>query len=114
MAQIKIAGRTFDLPKSRLLRILIGVLLVLLGLVGFLPILGFWMIPLGLIVLSIDIPVIRRWRRQLEVRVGQWLKTNYPALAAKLGYRNGNGNGGRQSNQAEPAKPRAPSEITRV
>jgi len=111
MAQIKIAGRTFELPKSRLLRILIGVVLILLGFVGFLPVLGFWMIPLGLIVLSIDIPAIRRWRRQIEVRLGQWLKTRYPALAAKLGYRNGNG---KKPNYAEHRKSRAPSEIPRV
>jgi SSS family solute:Na+ symporter len=37
------------------------------GLLGFLPILGFWMIPLGFLVLSIDVPALRRWRRQLEV-----------------------------------------------
>jgi len=113
MAQIKIAGRTFELPKSRLLRIAIGVALILLGFVGFLPILGFWMIPLGLIVLSIDIPWVRRWRRQLEVRIGQWLKNNYPSVAAKLGYRNGNGNGKRQANRAERAK-HGSSEIPRV
>jgi hypothetical protein len=112
MAQIKIAGRTFELPKSRLLRIVIGVVLVLLGLVGFLPILGFWMIPLGLLVLSIDIPAVRRWRRQLEVRIGQWLKANYPSLAAKIGYQNGNGNG-RRRNHAERAK-HAPSKMPRV
>ena len=41
--------------------------LVLGGLLGFLPVLGFWMIPLGLLVLSIDIPIVRRWRRQLAV-----------------------------------------------
>ncbi len=35
-------------------RQLIGITLVCLGLVGFLPIVGFWMIPLGLIVLSAD------------------------------------------------------------
>jgi hypothetical protein len=112
MAQIKIAGRTFELPRSRLLRILIGVVFVLLGFMGFLPVLGFWMIPLGLIVLSIDIPAVRRWRRRLEVSVGQWLKANYPALAAKLGYRNGNGR--RRPNHAEPAKAHAPSKIPRV
>src|SRR5215212_173433 len=108
MAQIKIAGRSIELPKSRLLRIAIGVVLVLLGFVGFLPVLGFWMIPLGLAVLSIDIPLVRRWRRQLEVRIGQWLKANHPSLAAKLGYRNGNGK--RQPNHAERAK-HGPSEI---
>jgi hypothetical protein len=30
-------------------------------------VLGFWMIPLGLLVLSVDIPIVRRWRRQLAV-----------------------------------------------
>jgi len=113
MAQIKIAGRTFELPKSRLLRIAIGVVLILLGVVGFLPILGFWMIPLGLFVLSIDIPAVRRWRRHLEVRIGHWLKANYPSLAAKLGYRNGNGKGKKQPNHAERAK-HGSSEVPRV
>jgi hypothetical protein len=102
MARIKIAGRSIDLPKSRLLRIVIGVLLVILGFAGFLPILGFWMIPLGLFVLSIDIPAVRRWRRQSEVRLGQWLKCHYPALAAKLGYKNGNGR--RRANAAERSR----------
>jgi hypothetical protein len=30
---------------------------------GFLPVLGFWMIPLGLLILSLDLPLVRRWRR---------------------------------------------------
>ena len=37
------------------------------GLLGFLPVLGFWMLPLGLLVLSVDFPIVRRWRRQLTV-----------------------------------------------
>ena len=32
------------------MRIPLGILLILAGIVGFLPILGFWMVPLGLIV----------------------------------------------------------------
>ncbi|HVZ28455.1 MAG TPA: hypothetical protein VG798_07335 [Rhizomicrobium sp.] len=55
------------LPKSRLLRILMGVLLILLGAFGFLPILGFWMIPLGLLVLSADFAAARRLRRRMAV-----------------------------------------------
>lgn len=90
MSRIKLGRRTIDLPKNRLVRILIGILLILFGFLGFLPILGFWMIPLGLLVLSVDIPTIRRWRRQAQVRFGQWLKANYPWLAARLGYNNGN------------------------
>lgn len=42
------------------LRLVVGLLLVLGGLVGFLPILGFWMIPLGIAVASLDIPPLYR------------------------------------------------------
>jgi hypothetical protein len=37
----------------------IAVLLILGGIVGFLPILGFWMIPLGLILIARDVPILR-------------------------------------------------------
>jgi hypothetical protein len=35
-------------------------LLILGGLLGFLPLLGFWMIPLGFSLLAMDFPVVRR------------------------------------------------------
>ena len=44
-------------PRLRWLRVPIGFALVLAGIVGFLPILGFWMIPLGLSLLALDFPV---------------------------------------------------------
>ena len=65
--KVRFGDRHIHLPGSRILRITIGVLLVICGILGFLPVLGFWMIPLGLLVLSVDIPVVRRWRRQLVV-----------------------------------------------
>ncbi len=55
----------------RILRVIVGILLLLGGILGFLPILGFWMIPLGLMVLSYDLPIVRRWRRRLEVWWGR-------------------------------------------
>jgi hypothetical protein len=68
MAQkIRFFNRHFHLPKSKPVRIGLGILLVACGFLGFLPVLGFWMIPLGLLVLSVDIPMVRRWRRQLTV-----------------------------------------------
>ena len=50
---------------------LLGVLLIFGGILGFLPILGFWMIPVGLFVLSVDIPLVRRGRRRLSVWWGR-------------------------------------------
>ncbi len=55
------------MPRSRLGRIATGSALVVGGTLGFLPILGFWMVPLGLIVLSHDLPAVRRRRRRLAV-----------------------------------------------
>jgi hypothetical protein len=46
-------------PSAKPYRIPIGIALTVGGVVGFLPILGFWMIPLGLAVLAQDVPVIR-------------------------------------------------------
>jgi hypothetical protein len=65
--RVRLFDRHWHLPKSKPLRIGLGILLVAFGLLGFLPVLGFWMIPLGLLVLSVDLPVVRRWRRQLTV-----------------------------------------------
>jgi hypothetical protein len=41
-------------------RILISLLLVVCGLLSFLPVLGLWMLPLGLIILSQDLPMLQR------------------------------------------------------
>ena len=47
-------------PTARWFRIPAGLLLIAGGFLGFLPILGFWMIPLGLILLAKDIPFLKR------------------------------------------------------
>ncbi|OGI66117.1 MAG: hypothetical protein A2W18_03200 [Candidatus Muproteobacteria bacterium RBG_16_60_9] len=53
--------------KNHWLRKTIGVLLVIGGLLGFLPVLGYWMLPLGLALLAIDFPIARRLHRRLIV-----------------------------------------------
>lgn len=53
-----------------LTRIIVGVLLVLGGLLGALPILGFWMVPLGLLVLSLDF----RWARRGYLTIILWFR----------------------------------------
>ncbi|HEX6121160.1 MAG TPA: hypothetical protein VFZ03_17065 [Dongiaceae bacterium] len=47
-------------------RAVLGVLAMIGGVVGFLPVLGFWMLPLGVVLIALDIPVFRR-------RVLDWL-----------------------------------------
>ena len=70
-AKIRLGNRKFELPRSRLIRLILGLVLIVGGLLGFLPVLGFWMVPLGLLILSVDLPIVRRWRRRLEVWWGR-------------------------------------------
>ncbi|MCP3055661.1 hypothetical protein [Aurantimonas marianensis] len=69
--RISLFGRELPLPASRSWRIALGSALVGGGILGFLPILGFWMIPLGLLVLSVDLIFVRRWRRRTTVKWGR-------------------------------------------
>lgn len=52
-------GRWLRQPHLIWVRIPAGLLLIAAGFVGFLPILGFWMIPLGVIIIAQDVPFIR-------------------------------------------------------
>jgi len=47
-------------PSRRLMRIGAGVAMIVGGLLAFLPVLGVWMLPLGLILLSQDISILQR------------------------------------------------------
>lgn len=42
------------------LRSLVGLLLMAGGVLGFLPVLGFWMLPMGAAFIALDIPPLRR------------------------------------------------------
>jgi purine-cytosine permease-like protein len=72
LARIRFGKYAIDLPRSRALRIAIGVLLILGGVVGFLPVLGFWMVPLGFMVLAADFPAVRRLNRRVSIAVMRW------------------------------------------
>lgn len=65
--EIMLGRWRLKLPQSRPMRIAIGCLLIFGGCLGFLPILGFWMVPVGLFVLSHDIAFVRRRRRKMAV-----------------------------------------------
>lgn|SRR5690554_1585443 len=47
-------------PWAMVIRIPLGILLTVGGVFGFLPILGFWMLPLGLLLLAVDLPFLQR------------------------------------------------------
>ena len=49
------------------IRSLIGVLFMIGGVFGFLPILGFWMLPLGIAFVALDIPSTRH-------RIEDWME----------------------------------------
>jgi len=80
---VRLGKYRVPLPASQILRICIGVILILGGFLGFLPLLGFWMVPMGLVVLSVDLPIARRWRRRVEV----WWGNRKAARAARKAAR---------------------------
>jgi hypothetical protein len=47
-------------PSSRLIRIPLSVLLIFGGIFSFLPILGIWMLPLGLLLVAQDVPFLQK------------------------------------------------------
>jgi hypothetical protein len=47
-------------PSSRLVRIPLALLLVVGGVLSFLPILGLWMLPLGLLLIAQDVPFLQK------------------------------------------------------
>jgi len=72
LGEFSVGGRTFRLPQSRAARLGLGGLFIVGGVFSFLPILGVWMLPIGLLILSQDLPFVRRWRRRTAVAYGRW------------------------------------------
>jgi len=64
---VALRRRVLRYPKW--LRTMCGVALVVGGILGFLPVLGFWMIPLGIVILSYDNAKIRRFRRKFDIKL---------------------------------------------
>jgi purine-cytosine permease-like protein len=85
MKSINFLGKRIPMPRSIWLRVPLGIAFVIGGALGFLPVLGYWMIPFGLLILSIDFPFVRRFRRNMTVKWGAWFKQKWPGMAARLG-----------------------------
>ena len=65
--RLKLGRYRVPLPRSKTARIATGTGLMLGGVFAFLPVLGLWMLPAGILVLSNDSAAIRRLRRKGEV-----------------------------------------------
>ena len=66
-------------PKSRWIRIPVGVLLVLGGIFSILPFLGIWMLPLGLALLSQDVP----WLKAPLERSALWIEAAWRRVSGR-------------------------------
>ncbi|MCW9035662.1 MAG: hypothetical protein OQJ97_15690 [Rhodospirillales bacterium] len=72
-------NKKFKMPEKKENRLILGWGLLIVGLFGFMPIIGFWMLPLGLAVLSVDSPKIRRQRRKIVI---WWYRRKTPSAIA--------------------------------
>lgn len=55
-------------------RVGVSLLLVVGGLLSFLPVLGLWMLPLGLIIISQDLPILQRPLLRMFQWADRWTK----------------------------------------
>jgi hypothetical protein len=68
-------------PKSRWLRLPLGILCIVASFFWFLPVLGLWFLPLGLLLIAQDVPFLRRPVGRLML----WLEDRWRALRARFG-----------------------------
>jgi len=73
---LRIARASFYLrqPHARAWRIPSSGFLILGGMLSFLPVLGLWMLPLGLLLLAVDVPALR----PPMARLLHWIERRWP------------------------------------
>ena len=67
-------------PDARWIRIPAGLLLILGGIFSILPVLGIWMLPFGLLLLALDVPILR----QPVSRFTSWSVRGWASLKERL------------------------------
>jgi hypothetical protein len=68
-------------PSQIWLRVPLAIALVAGGLLSFLPVLGIWMLPLGLVLVARDIPFLRA----PMARMLAWIETKWPPRKSSPG-----------------------------
>jgi hypothetical protein len=67
-------SRALREPQAKFVRIPTAGLLIFGGVFSFLPVLGIWMLPLGLLLLAVDMPTLR----PPMARLLQWIERRWP------------------------------------
>ena len=62
-----------DQPVGVLLRLPLAVLFIIGGIFSFLPVLGVWMLPLGILLIAVDVALVRRW----VVKSWPWVESRW-------------------------------------
>jgi hypothetical protein len=76
----------------------LGLAFIAGSLLWFLPVLGIWMMPVGLALLSDDIGWLRRLRRRLHARLLAWSRDRKPRRRRRWQRRRGSRHGGETVN----------------
>ena len=71
--------RWLRMPSSFAIRLVIAILLILGGIFSILPVLGLWMLPLGLLLIAQDIPLLQ----EPLVAAFAWLEAKWEWLKVK-------------------------------
>jgi len=66
-------------PSSFAARLAVAVLLIVGGIFSFLPVLGFWMLPLGLLLIAQDVPFLQK----PLVKALAWVEAKWKLLRLK-------------------------------
>ena len=66
-------------PSSFAARLAVGLLLILGGIFSFLPVLGIWMLPLGLLLIAQDVPFLQK----PLVNVLAWMEKKWDLIRLK-------------------------------
>ena len=60
-------------PSASLLRLPLAMLFIIGGIFSFLPVLGVWMLPLGILLIAVDVALVRRW----VVKIWPWVESRW-------------------------------------
>jgi hypothetical protein len=72
-------------PHLHVVRIPLAIVLILGGVFSFLPVLGIWMLPLGLLVLAVDIPPLRKPVGDAIVRLQRFIANTRRRFRERFG-----------------------------